>query len=89
VIANAFPQQYGRLVHLALAGDYPQAQIIHQQLAELFELLMIDGNPAGIKSVLHQLGHIDNVLRLPLVPVQAVTNERIRKALILLEESNT
>jgi len=85
VIGNAFPRQFGQLVHLALSGDYVQAQTIHQQLIELFELLFTDGSPAGIKSILHQRGSIENVLRLPLTPVRASTNEKIREALILFE----
>jgi len=86
VIGNAFPRQFGRMLHLALAGDYAQAQMIQQQLTELFELLFIDGNPAGIKSLLYQQGFIENELRLPLVPAQASTNEKIREAFILFEE---
>ena len=85
VIGNAFPQQFGQMVHLALSGDYVQAQTIHQQLTELYELLFTDGSPAGVKSMLHRMGFVENVLRLPLVPVQAATNEKIRKALISLE----
>jgi 4-hydroxy-tetrahydrodipicolinate synthase len=86
VIGNAFPRQFGQLVHQALAGDFVQAQILHQHFAELFELLFIDGSPAGIKSVLHQQGWIENDLRLPLVPVQAATHEKMRKALAIFEE---
>ena len=81
VIGNAFPRQFGRMLHLALAGDYAQAQMIQQQLTQLFELLFIDGSPAGIKNILYQQGYIENELRLPLVPAQTATDEKIREAL--------
>lgn len=81
VIGNAFPQEFGRMVRLALAGDYQDARAIHHSFTELIELLFVDGNPAGIKSMLHQMGYIENQLRLPLVPAQAGTYEKIRRAL--------
>jgi hypothetical protein len=30
--------------------------------------LYVDGNPAGVKALLHEMGFIENVLSLPLVP---------------------
>ncbi|MDR0412356.1 MAG: 4-hydroxy-tetrahydrodipicolinate synthase [Dysgonamonadaceae bacterium] len=81
VIGNAFPAEFGRMVRLALAGDYAPARDIHYRFTELFELLSVDGNPAGVKSVLNALGYIENELRLPLVPAQKATCERIRQAL--------
>jgi 4-hydroxy-tetrahydrodipicolinate synthase len=81
VIGNAFPQEFSQMVRLALAGDYRQALTIHQRFSELFELLFVDGNPAGIKSMLNLMGYIENVLRLPLVPAQSITCEKIRTVL--------
>lgn len=77
VIGNAFPKTFSRMVHLALSGDYQAAEAIHNDLAELFELSFIDGNPAGVKSMLTVLGFIENELRLPLTPTQTTTHERI------------
>jgi 4-hydroxy-tetrahydrodipicolinate synthase len=78
VIGNAFPQQFGRMVHLALNGDFVQAQTIHQQLSEVYELLFVDGSPAGVKNILYRQGYIENELRLPLVPARTATDEKIR-----------
>ncbi|MDR0349793.1 MAG: 4-hydroxy-tetrahydrodipicolinate synthase [Tannerella sp.] len=81
VIGNAFPQEFSRMVRLALSGDYQHARIIHSRFAELFELLFVDGNPAGVKSMLSMMGFIENVLRLPLVPTRITTYEKIRNVL--------
>jgi 4-hydroxy-tetrahydrodipicolinate synthase len=81
VVGNAFPEKFGCMVHLALAGDYLPALNIHRRFTELLELLFVDGSPAGIKSLLTALGYIENELRLPLVPVQTATGEKIRKIL--------
>ena len=81
VIGNAFPREFSRMVRLALAGDYESARTIHHRFTELFSLLFIDGNPAGVKSMLSMMGFVENRLRLPLVPTRIVTYEKIRHVL--------
>ncbi|MDE6490693.1 MAG: 4-hydroxy-tetrahydrodipicolinate synthase [Muribaculaceae bacterium] len=81
VIGNAFPREFSRMVRLALEGDYQRALSIHHRFTELFSLLFVDGNPAGVKCLLHAMGYIDNELRLPLVPTRITTYEKIRQVL--------
>lgn len=77
VVGNAIPYEFGRMVHLSLEGRIAEAKLIHDDLFELYGLMFFEGNPAGVKSALHSLGRIENVLRLPLVPVSASTGQRI------------
>ncbi|MCF0183171.1 MAG: 4-hydroxy-tetrahydrodipicolinate synthase [Bacteroidaceae bacterium] len=77
VIGNALPAEFSRMVRLALRGDYDGARHIHHKFAELFKLLFVDGNPAGVKAMLHAMGMIENQLRLPLVPTRLTTMEQI------------
>lgn len=81
VIGNAFPKEFSKMVRLALNGDYNNALTIHHRFTELIELLFVDGNPAGAKSILNAMGYIDNKLRLPLVPTRITTFEKIRLVL--------
>lgn len=81
VIGNAFPKEFSRMVKLGLAGDYDSARTIHHKFTELFSLLFVDGNPAGVKCLLHHMGLIENELRLPLVPTRITTNEKIQSVL--------
>jgi 4-hydroxy-tetrahydrodipicolinate synthase len=81
VIGNAYPRPFKQMVDSALSGDEARAQAIHRQFTGLLELIFADGNPSGIKSVLHQMGYIENELRLPLVPVSAAVHEKIREAI--------
>ena len=81
VIGNTFPREFSRMVRLALAGDYDNARTIHHSFTELFNLLFVDGNPAGAKSMLNAMGFIENKLRLPLVPTRITTFEKIRDVL--------
>lgn len=77
VIGNALPKEFSRMVRLALNGDYSNALTIHHQFTELFKLLFVDGNPAGVKAMLNAMGLIENELRLPLVPSRISTMEKI------------
>lgn len=81
VVGNAFPREFSRMVRLALAGDFEKALHIHHRFTELFSLLFVDGNPAGVKCLLHAMGLIENELRLPLVPTRITTYQRIRQLL--------
>jgi 4-hydroxy-tetrahydrodipicolinate synthase len=81
VIGNAFPYEFSRMVRLALNGQYDAAREIHYRFNELFKLLFVDGNPAGVKSILSVMGMIENKLRLPLVPTTITTFEKIRTVL--------
>lgn len=81
VIGNAFPREFSRMVRLALQGDYQSARQIHHRFTELIELLFVEGNPAGVKSMLAVMGFIENKLRLPLVPNTIKTYEKIRLVL--------
>lgn len=84
VIGNAFPKEFSRMTRLALEGDYNSALTIHHSFNELFNLLFVDGNPAGVKCMLNMMGYIENKLRLPLVPTRITTYEQIRNVLIEL-----
>ena len=77
VIGNALPGEFSKMVRLALGGDYDAALKIHHKFTELFKLLFVDGNPAGVKVMLSEMGMIENRLRLPLVPTRLTTMQQI------------
>ena len=69
------------LFRVTMALHYDSARTIHHRFTELFNLLFVDGNPAGVKSLLSMMGFMQNKLRLPLVPTRIVTYEKIREVL--------
>lgn len=77
VIGNAYAAEFAQLVHLAQTGDFAAAETIDKQLSELYRLLFVDGNPAGIKCLMELRGMLKNVLRLPLVPATQATRDKI------------
>lgn len=81
VIGNALPREFSKMIRLEFKGEYEGARKIHHRFTDLFSLLFVDGNPAGVKCVLSEMGMIKNVLRLPLVPTRITTMQRISEIL--------
>jgi len=69
VIANAFPLDFSTMVEEALSGNYPLARKIHFTYLEVIGAIFTEGNPAGVKAIMHQQELIKNVVRLPLTSV--------------------
>jgi len=69
VIANAYPLEFSNMVRAALKGDIKEAAKLHYQLLAVMQHIYLEGNPAGIKALLHTKGFSENILRLPLCPV--------------------
>ncbi len=80
VIANALPGKVAKLMHLALEGDFTGARKIHYELIELFQLMFKEGNPGGVKALMHMQGIIENELRLPLYKISDATYNEIKVA---------
>lgn len=73
------------MIRLEFKGEYEPARKIHHSFTELYSLLFVDGNPAGVKALLHEMGFIENVLRLPLVPTRLTTLQKITRILKALK----
>lgn len=81
VIGNALPKEFSRMIRLEKNGEFEAAVKIHHKFTDLYSLLFIDGNPAGVKALLHEMGYIKNVLRLPLVPTRVATVQKMSQIL--------
>ena len=81
VIGNALPKEFSKMIRLQMRGEYDPARKIHHRFTDLFSLLFVDGNPAGVKAMLSEMGFIENVLRLPLVPMRIKNMQRMSEIL--------
>lgn len=81
VIGNALPKEFSRMIRLEFQGEFEPARKIHHMFTELYSLLFVDGNPAGVKALLHEMGFIENQLRLPLVPTKVSTLQKMAEIL--------
>ncbi|CAM4395434.1 4-hydroxy-tetrahydrodipicolinate synthase [Pedobacter westerhofensis] len=77
VVGNALPFELSEMIRLSLKGDFKAAQPLHLQLVEFTRLMFAEGNPAGVKAALKQLGICGDYVRLPLVPASAGLNQEI------------
>ncbi len=81
VIGNAVPKPFSKMIRLEFKGEYEPARRIHHMFTELYSLLFVEGNPAGVKALLNDMGLIKNELRLPLVPTTITTKQKMHDIL--------
>lgn len=84
VLGNAYPREFTEMIHLSLDPErHDEATPLHQRFSALYSLLFKDGNPAGIKCLLHHMfPAYSEVLRLPLVPATDATRTALAKELL-------
>jgi 4-hydroxy-tetrahydrodipicolinate synthase len=81
VIANLVPRLCAELVAAAAKGDFATARGIHHRLAPLVDAAFVESNPIPVKAALAAMGRLQNVLRLPLVPLDAKHLPQLRSAM--------
>ena len=78
VIGQAYPKEFSTMVQLAFDGKVKEAYEIHNKLVEITRLIFAEGNPAGIKTILAEMGILKNYVRLPLVVASPKLQEKIK-----------
>ncbi|MEO7769013.1 MAG: dihydrodipicolinate synthase family protein, partial [Ferruginibacter sp.] len=78
VAANCFPKEFSEMVRAGLKHDFTTAKILNDPLIEVYQLLFIENNPAGVKAFLAERGIIQNILRLPVTPLSEPIHQRIK-----------
>jgi len=78
VVANAFPEEFNKMVHSIMKGDVETARKAHLNLLPITKMLFEEGNPGGVKVALEARGIMEGHLRLPLYPVSDNLSQRIR-----------
>ncbi len=82
VVSNEIPGPMTRLTRLALEGKWEEARKLHFQLLPLMQANFLETNPIPVKAALAMMGMIQEVYRLPLVPMKAENRSKLEKALI-------
>ncbi|MEN8880268.1 MAG: 4-hydroxy-tetrahydrodipicolinate synthase, partial [Polaribacter sp.] len=77
VIGQAFPVEFSKMIQLGLEGENKEAYEIHFKLMDIIDYIFEENNPAGIKTVLKELGICGNDVRLPLVKASSQLTEKI------------
>ena len=78
VASNVVPEVIAKLVHSALAGNWDEAQSLHDQYHNLFDTLFIDTNPIPVKAALAMMGKIEETYRLPLCEMGVSDRDQLK-----------
>ena len=78
VAANAYTKPFSQMIRAMKEGRTDEALRLHFAILQMNQLIFADGNPAGIKCLMSHIGLCENVLRLPLVPV----NEKVEAEIV-------
>lgn len=81
VVGNAFPKAVSDLTKLCAEMKFNEARATHNSLVKMIKLCFEEGNPAGVKAILNEIGFGKDVLRLPLTPVGQSTRDAIKEEL--------
>ena len=81
VVSNEIPGPMARLTHLALEGKYDEARKLNSQLLPLMQVNFIETNPIPVKAALAMMGMIEEVYRLPMVPMKPENRAKLEKVL--------
>ncbi len=78
VAANCFTKDFTDMINAGLSGDFNTARSLHYKILPGTRLLFAEGNPAGVKCVLQEMGICSDPVRLPLVSVSDATHQKIK-----------
>jgi 4-hydroxy-tetrahydrodipicolinate synthase len=79
VCSNEIPREMAELTASALKNDWPKARRIQRQFLRLMQANFLESNPMPVKAVLAMMGRIEEVLRLPMLPVKPETRSKLEK----------
>ena len=81
VAANALPKDFSTMIRYCLKKDFEAAKKINDKLIDAYDLMFAENNPAGVKAFLSELGVIENVTRLPVMPLSEGLHDKVRSYL--------
>lgn len=79
VASNEIPAEMAALTRAALNNDWPTARQIHRKYLPLMQANFIESNPLPAKATLAMMGKVEEVYRLPLLPMRRDTRSRLQK----------
>jgi 4-hydroxy-tetrahydrodipicolinate synthase len=87
VAGNVFPQRMSMFTHACLQGEWDRARDMGMKLLPVFNAMFIESNPIPVKAVLAYRGMMENVLRLPLVPLDDKYWPELRNVIDQLDQA--
>jgi 4-hydroxy-tetrahydrodipicolinate synthase len=79
VVSNEIPAEMTRMTNAALSGKWDTARLLFRKFLPLMQANFIESNPGPAKAVLAMMGRIEEVYRLPLVPMKKENRAKLEK----------
>ncbi len=79
VASNEIPQEMASMTRAALNNQWDEARQIHRKYLALMQANFIESNPLPVKALLAMMGKIEEVYRLPLLPMRRDTRSKLQK----------
>jgi len=79
VASNEIPKEMSDITRAALSNDWKTAREIHRKFLPLMQANFIESNPMPVKTVLAMMGRIEEVFRLPMVPMKRDTRNKLQQ----------
>jgi 4-hydroxy-tetrahydrodipicolinate synthase len=79
VASNEIPSGMAEMTRAALNNEWPAARALHRKYLALMEANFIESNPMPVKAVLAMMGKMEEVYRLPMLPMRRDTRSKLQK----------
>jgi len=79
VASNEIPAEMSRMTNAALVNKWDEARLLLRKYLPLMQANFIESSPGPVKAVLALMGRMEEVYRLPLVPVKKETRGKLEK----------
>ncbi len=79
VASNEIPVEMGAMTRAALGNKWDTARYLHRKYLPLMQGNFIESNPVPVKAVLAMMGKIEEVYRLPLVPMKKENRAKLER----------
>jgi 4-hydroxy-tetrahydrodipicolinate synthase len=79
VASNEIPHEMSAMTRAALSNDWTTARSLHRKYLPLMQANFIESSPLPVKATLAMMGKIEEIYRLPLLPMRRDTRSRLQK----------
>jgi len=81
VAANEIPSEMAQMVEAAERNDFAAARAIHARIVPLLLINFVEANPMPVKAAMAAMGLLEEIYRLPMVPLQKASVEKLQQVL--------
>lgn len=82
VVSNEIPKEMAELTRAALNNDWTTARRIHRKYYPLMQANFLESNPLPVKAVLAMMGKVEEVYRLPLLPMRRDARSKLHRVVV-------